>query len=105
MKQHFLISLKLNNAAQLHGYLMTTDEADTLMVQNVMLDFATEQHLLGLPVILQTTLGDGADIVRDIICKHDEGIKKMIQEARDYHFTMFAMPDDNPDNVTLLALH
>ena len=88
----------------LHAYVMTDDPASIHGVVDELMNLAEKPGVWFLPIILQTELGDGVDVVRDIIRK-DEKTKRTLDEATDYHRSIFATAKDCPDDKKLMELH
>lgn len=104
--EHYLLTIPLEGA-NFHAYLMTNDPRQVQAAANRMMDVVEEQKLpMPMPVILETRLSTGADIVRDIVKSHMPEAAKCLAEATNYHLTAFVMrSDDNPDDATLMELH
>ena len=102
--QHYLISYPLPGG-YVHGYVMTNDAHVLPACIDRMI---REAEKLGarshMPIVLQTHLGDGWKIVRRIILAHAPS-KPAWDEATDFHFTAFIMPESDPDTKRLMELH
>lgn len=104
--EHYLLTIPLEGA-NFHAYLMTNDRRQVRAAANQMLDIIEKQGLpMQMPVILETKLSTGADIVRSIVKAHMPEAAKCLAEATDFHLTAFVMSAyDNPDNDRLMELH
>ena len=105
--EHFLISLALGPNEHLHCYLMSRDKADTLSAANRML---TEAEKLGcaypvMGLVLATRLVDDVEAVRKIVTARIPEAQRLLQEATDFHFSIWATSDDDPVDAELLAMH
>lgn len=103
--EHYLITICVNPALNLHGYVMTDDKRDLMAVADTMVEIAETNGPLRLPVILQTTLDTGTDVVREIVCKYSEEAKQLLATATNYHLSVFEMRADCPDDERLMELH
>ena len=101
--KHYLITIDLGDC-HLHGYVMTDDKDAVIGVADEMMKIAEKPGIRFLPIILQTELDTGADIVRNILRKEVK-VRKVMDEATDFHRCIFAMTKDNPDDETLMELH
>jgi hypothetical protein len=104
---HYLISLALGPREHMHGYVMTCDQADTLDVANRML---SEAEKLGcsyplMRMVLATPLVDDLEAVRKIVAARSTEAQRLLQEATDFHFTIFATCADDPADAQLMAMH
>lgn len=102
--EHYLVTLYLGEG-YLHGYVMTNDHRQVDAVVERMMSEAEKLGGLWLPLVLETRLNTGADIVRNIVTKLMPEAAKLMAEATDCHFTAFIMNDAHPDNATLMELH
>lgn len=104
--EHYLLTIPLEGA-NFHAYVMTNDLRQVRAAANRMLEIIEEQKLpMQMPVILETKLSTGVEIVRDIVKAHMPEAAKCLAEATDFHCTAFVMREyDNPDNATLMELH
>jgi hypothetical protein len=103
--EHYLMTIDVGNA-HLHGYLMTADESDMTKIIDKMMQIAEEntQGFL-LPIILSTKLGDGAQVVRDMLGEMSEELKQTLDKARNFHVSVFVMHKENPSDARLMELH
>lgn len=101
--KHYLITIEVGYA-HIHAYVMTNDSASINGVVDEMMTLAEKPGVWFLPIILQTELGDGVDVVRDIIRK-DENVKRTMDEAIDFHRSIWAMAKGAPDDEKLMELH
>jgi hypothetical protein len=103
---HYLLTL-VSPSWHVHGYLMSkTDKTQGAL--NRMLDTANELDELGDTKFigaLVTPLTTGVDLVREIATSRFPDIKKVLGVAKDFHFSVWAMPNDDPDDRRLMALH
>ena len=87
--------------ANLHCYLMTANKKDTIDMGKFLLLEAVKMTGRMMPTILVTPLTeDGIRLVRSIILTHEE-VKRALQEATDFHFSVF----HTPENAAVMALH
>jgi hypothetical protein len=99
---HFLLSVALSPHTNLHAYLMSRDKRDTLGAANRLLAEAAKLSNRVLPMVLATPLAaDGVALVREIIASHSAEAKRLLQEASDFHITIFSTPED----AALMQLH
>jgi hypothetical protein len=102
--QHYLISYPLPGG-YVHGYVMTDDAAVLPACIDRMIGEAGKMGMRSpLPMVLQTHLDDGWEIVRQIISAHDSS-KPAWDKAKDFHFTAWIMPESDPDTKRLMELH
>lgn len=105
--EHFLITIDLCPLPmRLHSYVMTNDKHCLEGVWNKMFDVAEKQGWkIMIPMVLQTTLSTGAEIVREIICKLQPEVKPTMDAATDFHLSMFSLSTETPEDKVLMDLH
>lgn len=104
--RHYLISVPLHGG-YIHGYVMTNDQSLLLRVADRLMHEA-ESHGLKCwpPMILQTHLDTGWEIVREIITKlQGPEPAKHWNAVKDFHLTGWIMPESHPDTERLMELH
>jgi hypothetical protein len=101
---HFLLTIELAGC-HLHGYLMAPHKAYAASAIDKMMTVAEETWPGFLPVILQTELSDGVELVREIVSRNSAKAGQLIAEATDFHFSVFVMPKGTHDDTTLMQLH
>jgi hypothetical protein len=90
----------------MHSYLMTNDKKDIERVVNKMMSALDGMGVRALPIVLVTPLTDAVDTVRQILCNSgDPEIKRNLDTATDFHFSIFALNASDPDNARLMELH
>lgn len=104
--EHYLLTIPLEGG-HFHGYVMTNDPRMLRGAVKQMMDVIETQRLpMQMPIVLETKLDTGVDIVRGIVISHMPEAAKSLAEATDFHFTAFLMrTHDNPDNDRLMELH
>jgi hypothetical protein len=109
MTEHYLVSVEIGRGdkkAHIHAYVMTNDKERLNDSIERMMDIAESKYgPILLPIILQTTLSTSVDLVRSIIIKHSPELKESFENTRLYHFTLFIMSADHPDDKLLMELH
>jgi hypothetical protein len=104
---HYLISLSLAPDANLHCYLMSANQADTLDAASWLLVEA--EKLSGqvlLPMVLATPLAaDDREAVRAIVAARGAEVQRLLQEADDFHFSIWATHVSDPTDAQLMAMH
>ena len=104
--KHYLVTIVLNDMhSHMHGYVMTSDRKVLEAAMVEMMDIAEEQEPLRVPVVLQTELSTGSEIVREILCRLSNEAKECMRTATDFHRSVFVMTDDHPDDMRLMELH
>lgn len=104
---HYLVSWPLIGG-HVHGYVMTAERTDVMRVLEVMIEAAEKRKIPPslVPVALITPLDDGWQLVREIISANGgSGPAAQWTKAKDFHYTVFFMAQDHPDNRRLLDLH
>jgi hypothetical protein len=104
MIKHYLITIAVGQN-HLHAYVMTDDPSVINTVIDTMMNITEKAGPVLLPIMLQTTLDTGVDLVRGILCKYDEKLRESFDNSKRYHLTMFTMPSDHPDDKLLMELH
>lgn len=102
--EHYLITLPIGQM-HLHGYLMTDDKRYVQHTMNQMVDIAEREGPWLLPMILQTTLSTGVDVVREVLCEIDEKAAQRFAAAKDYHLSIFSLTAHSPEDDRLMELH
>jgi hypothetical protein len=104
--EHYLLTIPLEGV-NFHAYLMTNDRRQVQAAASRMMDVIEKQKLpMPMPVILETRLSTGADIVRGIVAAHMPEAAQCMAEATNFHLTAFVMSAHaNPDNDCLMELH
>lgn len=103
---HYLLTVPFGVGMHLHAYVITNSRDILAGVMDKMFQ-VIEQDLgerVMMPIVLQTTLGDGVNVVRGIISK-DAKVARHLATVKDFHLTVFGMHESNPDDVRLMALH
>jgi hypothetical protein len=85
---------------------MCVDKRHTEAAASRMMKKLEDNRLGFLPVILATRLNDsGVEAVREIACRQNGEIKRLIAQATDFHFSAWLMADVDPDDACLMTLH
>src|SRR4051812_46742034 len=103
--EHYLMTLRLNNAHHMHGYVMCAHPPDIEGVMGKMFECAEEKGLSAFPVAMSTRLSDSIDLVRKVMNEVAPASSKLMDEATDFHFTIIATPIGSAEDVKLMALH
>jgi hypothetical protein len=107
--EHYLISLPVAGG-YMHTYVMTNNQSVLPRVFGTMLN-EVEKNGIGCPLsstILQTHLTSGVETVRDVIKEikaPSDDVEGCWKTAKDFHITMWCMPDDDPRQQRLMDLH
>lgn len=101
---HYLLTVDTNSQYRAHGYIMT-DTKDQEKAINLIIDKIEELGLIAFPIVLQTKLTKGVDIVRDIISKQNPKTKELLEKATVFHFTAWFQMKNCPDDIVLMGLH
>jgi hypothetical protein len=107
--QEHLISLQTDVGVTLHAYVICpASEAIGERVSNQLCAVADQHGWQYLPVLLQTRLSTGGEVVRKVLSQ-DETATKSAQLALDgkekYHLTVFVLPTESSDDKKLMDLH
>jgi hypothetical protein len=98
--ESYLLTMELTVGLTLHSLVMTNDIKDLDKIITAMRvkskELAAKLGGVTVPIILQTTLGDAASEVVGYL---------FIKNAKEFHFTMWAMMTADPANERLMALH
>lgn len=104
---HYLITLDLHPLpARIHSYVMTDDKRCLSGVMDKMFEIADKQGFkIILPIILQTKLSTGSDIVREILRELSPKADNALRTAKDFHYSIFMTHDGHPHDQRLMDLH
>jgi len=103
--QHYLITIPLSGG-YVHGYVMTDDESVLTKVASRLLGDAERRGFkCSMPMVLQTRLGDGWEIVRDVINGYSAEPAGHWKRVKNFHLTGWYMREGHPDEDRLMALH
>jgi hypothetical protein len=107
--QEHLISLRTDAGITLHAYVICpASEAVGEGALNQLCAVADQHGWPYLPVLLQTRLSTGGEIVRKVLSQ-DETAMKSAQLALDgkekFHYSLFALPTASGDDKKLMDLH
>jgi hypothetical protein len=103
---HYLLTIYVSNRQHMHGHLMCNGNQNTIEnAINRMMNWMEERGISFLPATLATHLTTGTNTVRKIARKQNKEVEKLISQATDFHFTVWMMPDDHPDDKKLMKLH
>jgi hypothetical protein len=100
---HYLLTITLPDG-HLHGYVMTDDESVVPRVLDKMMMLA-EMDGRFLPIILQTKLDDGANLVRTMISDLNPECKQALATATNFHLSIWFMENGHADDSRLMDLH
>jgi hypothetical protein len=105
--KHYLLTVPmLPQQARLHCYLICSDKKYIHQVINKMMDiYETTGCRPRLPIILQTELNSGVELVREVAGEANPGFNKLIAEATDFHVSICSTPIGHPKDELLMALH
>jgi hypothetical protein len=110
-KKYFLISIRMLDAnAELHGYLVTNQQADAGPVANDMIVTAEEMGMNPLPLILITDLSgkdcmEERDFLQTFLKENSPEAKRLMKEATDFYYSAFLLPQDDPASVRIMKMH
>jgi hypothetical protein len=102
---HYLLTIP-GYHQHMHGYLMCNGSQN--IIENAisrMMDWMEERGIGFLPAVLATQLTTGVKTVRKIASKQDESVGPLLSQATIFHFTVWMMSDDHPDDKRLMKLH
>jgi hypothetical protein len=104
---HYLLTISVpGNHQHMHGYLMCNGSQNIIEgAISRMMDWMEGRGIRFLPVVLATTLTTGVNTVRKIARKQDKSVGPLLSQATNFHFTVWMMPDDHPDDRRLMKLH
>jgi hypothetical protein len=103
--KHYLLTLSAGSM-NFHGYLMCVDKRHIEDAASRMMKKLEDNRLDYLPMILATRLNDaGVEAVREIACRQNGEIKRLIAQATDFHFSAWLMRDGDHDDACLMTLH
>lgn len=103
--KHYLLTLGLVTGENLHSYVICNENKQLERVRHGMMTKAEELGGVTLPIMLETDLGDDPKEVQDYLFLYVPNAKELIESVKDFHLTMWAMPEDDPDNERLMELH
>ena len=105
--EHYLITIDLHpQPARMHSYVMTNDKRCLAWVMDQMFAHADKQGLrITLPIILQTKLSTGSEIVRDILRDLSPKADEALRAAKDFHYSIFMSRVGHVDDKRLMELH
>jgi hypothetical protein len=106
---HLLITLSLAERIRMHSYVICTEKDQRIVMDNVlnkMLDEAEKKGLTPWPgIALSTTLNTGIDVVQGVLDSHYPQARAHFDNVKDFHLTMWAMPESDPCDAKLMELH
>lgn len=108
MSKHYLLSLPMpEHGMTMHCYMMSNNEDDLRAVAAKLLEVAEEKvGKTQLPMMVSSPLADSdAMEIRSAIADQCEKTKKLLREAKDFHFSIWGMASSDPDNLRLMKLH
>lgn len=103
--KHYLLTITLNSGIHLNSYLITTDDAHIKGITNRLLDKADELGGDYLPIVLVTNLGTGEKVVKDYLREYAPETRQWLDTVTNFHHTMWAMHESDPESAKLMALH
>jgi hypothetical protein len=103
--EHHLITIQPTADVHLHAYLMTDDKRTIAHTMNRLMDIAESDGARPLPIILDTCLGDGAEIVHACLRELMPEAWETHQQADRYHLSVFTLEIGDPWDKKLMALH
>ena len=106
--KHYLISLPLpRQGMDAHCYLMTNNPAHVEVAANKLVHSIEQAGgEVVVPIVLSTPLSSAsARKVRAAVRKISTDRGKTLSEAKNFHYTGWAMPASDPVSIELMALH
>ena len=107
--ESYLLTMELTVGVTLHSFVMTRDTKDLDKIITAMRvkskELTAKLGGVTVPIILQTTLGDAASEVLGYLFEYAPETIEVIKNAKEFHFTMWAMMTPDPANERLMALH
>lgn len=107
--KHYLLTIDVDQSMRMHGYLMCSNNKRKRLTERLthqMLNTIEQQGLgLKLPIVLMTELSTGVDLVREVLCQCDPRTDEMLQEATNFHCSIWMMSTNHPDDGRLMQLH
>ena len=106
--KHYLISVRLTSPPKthFHSYLMCEDDKFVEQGCSKMSSLCEENGVEIFPAFMVTALdADGIKLVRAVVSAESRRVKEGIAAAKDFHFSAWMMPDEDPPAEGLLALH
>jgi hypothetical protein len=110
----YLISLHTQVGVALHAYIISRGVSEGEVnkrcegIINKLCAVAEEQGWPYLPVILQTRLTTGGDIVREVLSQDKEAMAKArraLDGTDNFHLSMFTLAIGGGDDKKLMKLH
>ena len=85
---------------------MTDNRRHVEHTVNLMMDEAERRGLRVIPIVLSTTLReDGRDVVRALVACMSPEAAEALKSATGFHQSVWLMPEGDPGNERLMALH
>ena len=107
-KKHFLFTFVIDQSTHVHGYIMCTDKRYVEPAIDRAIGQCEQEGIRFLfPMILLTELSTdhaAVELVRRVVCEYPKA-KKVLNKAKDFHLSVWAMSTDNPYDSQLMALH
>lgn len=107
MISEYLITLPVVGG-NIHSYLITNDyPSNRDKVVEAMLDHTEKEQLsVPVPVVLSTKLdSSGSRLVREYLAKNNPESARLLKEVKDFHLSMWQMPQEDPSSAMLMDLH
>jgi hypothetical protein len=103
--KHYLVTLGLKSGLNLHGYVISNDYKVLDRIGATMLAKAIELGGVSSPIMLETSLEGGEKVVQECLFKYVPDSKQLIENVKDFHFTMWCVVEGDPDDKKLMELH
>ena len=106
--KHYLLSMPLGSDVFMHCYVMSNDKGIVEQATNKMV-YETEK-LIGepvpVPVVLATPLGAAnVKLIRRVLIEEYPKAAAQLEEATDFHITIWGMARSAPNCIKLMAMH
>lgn len=104
---HYLLSVALSKGDHAHAYVMSADhDAVERVTQRMLDDIQRAGYAVRLPVCLATVLdASGVKKVRAFLRENVPEARKLLETAKDFHYSSWGMRNDDPDAGWLMELH
>jgi hypothetical protein len=104
--EHHLLSLELNCSAHVHCYIMSDDRRYLTAAADRMLGVAAAIGCAPLDGVMRATpITDDVAAVREIISKRNADAERLFHDATDFHWSVFVICADDPDDSRLMEMH
>jgi hypothetical protein len=103
--KHYLLTLMLTPDWNMHAYVMAEDRNKTTDVGMLMVENAEKEGFdVQVPMIMVTELESANSLPRSI-ARENLKAARMMDRAKDLHYTAWLMSKDDPRHEKLMGLH